>query len=70
MASKATPDAKEKFVKAVLAFVRSLNLALRDVLMHDFSSRSLKRTRDAAQQFTLVARGLEGSGFGYASLSM
>jgi hypothetical protein len=34
------------------------------------SSRSLKRTRDAAQQFTLVARGLEGSGFGYASVSM
>lgn len=34
------------------------------------ASRSLKRTRDAAQQFTLVARGLEGSGFGYASVSM
>ncbi|RDB17659.1 Importin-13 [Hypsizygus marmoreus] len=34
------------------------------------SSRSLKRTRDAANQFTIVARGLEGSGFGYASVSM
>ncbi|TFK33337.1 armadillo-type protein [Crucibulum laeve] len=34
------------------------------------SSRSLKRTRDAAQQFTLIARGLEGSSFGYASVSM
>ncbi|KAF5376630.1 hypothetical protein D9615_007856 [Tricholomella constricta] len=50
--SKATPEVKEKFVKAVM------------------SSRSLKKTRDAANQFTLVARGLEGSGFGYASVSM
>ncbi|KAH9851222.1 ARM repeat-containing protein [Lenzites betulinus] len=33
-------------------------------------SRSLKRTREAAQQFTLVARGLEGSAFGYATVSM
>jgi len=50
--SKATPEVKEKFVKAIM------------------SSRSLKRTRDAANQFTLVARGLEGSGFGYTSVSM
>ncbi|OBZ74388.1 Importin-13 [Grifola frondosa] len=50
--SKATPEAKEKFVKAV------------------FGSRSLKRTRDAAQQFTLVARGLEGSSFGYTTITM
>ncbi|KAI0350564.1 ARM repeat-containing protein [Trametes cingulata] len=35
-----------------------------------FGTRSLKRTRDAAQQFTLVARGLEGSAFGYATVSM
>ncbi|KAH8077079.1 ARM repeat-containing protein [Cristinia sonorae] len=35
-----------------------------------FSSKSLRRTRDAAQQFTLVARGLEGSSFGYATVSM
>ncbi|PFH48182.1 hypothetical protein AMATHDRAFT_66058 [Amanita thiersii Skay4041] len=33
-------------------------------------SRSLKRIRDAAQQFTLVARGLEGSNFGIASVTM
>jgi len=33
-------------------------------------SRSLKKTREAAQQFTLVARGLEGSNFGYSSLTM
>ncbi|KAI0772392.1 ARM repeat-containing protein [Trametes elegans] len=35
-----------------------------------FGSRSLKRTREAAQQFTLVARGLEGSTFGYATVTM
>ncbi|KAI8996297.1 ARM repeat-containing protein [Trametes punicea] len=35
-----------------------------------FGSRSLKRTREAAQQFTLVARGLEGSAFGYATISI
>ncbi|KAL6303348.1 ARM repeat-containing protein [Sparassis latifolia] len=50
--SKATNEAKDKFVKAV------------------FGSRSLKRTREAAQQFTLVARGLEGSSFGYTSVTM
>ncbi|KAI0791113.1 ARM repeat-containing protein [Abortiporus biennis] len=50
--SKATPEAKEKFVKSI------------------FSSKSLRRTREAAQQFTLVARGLEGSSFGYASQAM
>ncbi|TDL27101.1 ARM repeat-containing protein [Rickenella mellea] len=34
------------------------------------SAKSIKRTRDAAQQFTLVAKGLEGSSFGYASVTM
>lgn len=34
------------------------------------SARSMKRMRDAAQQFALVARGLEGSSFGYASVSV
>lgn len=33
-------------------------------------SRSLRRTRDAANQLILVARGLEGSNFGYASVAM
>lgn len=33
-------------------------------------SRSLRRTRDAANQFILVARGLEGSNFGYTSITM
>ncbi|KAF9471249.1 ARM repeat-containing protein [Pholiota conissans] len=50
--SKASPDAKVNFIKAVAG------------------SRSLKRTREAAQQFTLVARGLEGSNFGYSTLTM
>lgn len=50
--SKATPEAKEKFMKTI------------------FNTRSMRRIRDAAQQFTLVARGLEGSSFGYASVTM
>lgn len=33
-------------------------------------SRSPKKTREAAQQFTLVARGLEGTSFGYASVNI
>ena len=33
-------------------------------------SRSPKKTREAAQQFTLVARGLEGTSFGYASVNV
>ncbi|KAG7094032.1 hypothetical protein E1B28_007654 [Marasmius oreades] len=51
IASKATKEDKERFMKAVLG------------------SRTLKKTREAAQQFTLVARGLEGTSFGYASIS-
>ncbi|KAL0571967.1 hypothetical protein V5O48_009993 [Marasmius crinis-equi] len=51
VASKASREDKERFMKAVLG------------------SRTLKKTREAAQQFTLVARGLEGTGFGYASLA-
>ncbi|EPT00042.1 hypothetical protein FOMPIDRAFT_1163505 [Fomitopsis schrenkii] len=35
-----------------------------------FGSRSVRRVRDAAQQFILVARGLEGTGFGYTSVTM
>ncbi|KAJ3980905.1 armadillo-type protein [Lentinula detonsa] len=33
-------------------------------------SKSLKKTREAAQRFALVARGLEGTSFGYATMSM
>lgn len=32
-------------------------------------SRSMKKTRDAANEFTLVARGLEGANFGYATIT-
>ncbi|KAI0651047.1 ARM repeat-containing protein [Trametes meyenii] len=35
-----------------------------------FGTRSIKRAREAAQQFTIVARGLEGSTFGYATVPM
>ncbi|KZT39584.1 hypothetical protein SISSUDRAFT_1061061 [Sistotremastrum suecicum HHB10207 ss-3] len=33
------------------------------------ASRSSKKTRDAAQQFSIIARGLENSSFGYATLA-
>ncbi|KZT19856.1 ARM repeat-containing protein [Neolentinus lepideus HHB14362 ss-1] len=33
-----------------------------------YSSRTIKRTREAAQEFVLVARGLENSSFGYSSV--
>ncbi|OCB89261.1 ARM repeat-containing protein [Sanghuangporus baumii] len=34
------------------------------------SSRSTRKMREAAQQFALVAKGLEGSSFGYASVTI
>lgn len=34
------------------------------------SKGSTKRVREAANQFTLVARGLEGSGFGYGATQL
>ncbi|KAI0290272.1 armadillo-type protein [Multifurca ochricompacta] len=46
--SRAGPEAKDAFVKAVFG-----------------SSRSIRRTRDAVRQFTIVARGQEGSNFGF-----
>ena len=68
---RATDEAKNKFIKAVFGYVLPapiLNFASLPRL--SCSTRSMKRTRDAAQQFTLVARGLEGSTFGYATVSM
>jgi len=50
--SQASPNAKEKFLKAVAG------------------ARSTKKIRDSANQFALVARGLEGSSFGYATTTM
>lgn len=35
-----------------------------------YGSRANKRIRDAASQFTLVARGLEGSSFGHATITL
>ncbi|KIY73852.1 ARM repeat-containing protein [Cylindrobasidium torrendii FP15055 ss-10] len=49
--SKAGPDEKEKFLKAVIG------------------TKSNKKIREAANQFALVARGLEGTSFGYATAS-
>jgi hypothetical protein len=34
------------------------------------SSRGTKRIKDAANQFSLVARGMEASGFGYAASTL
>lgn len=63
---------KEKFVKGVVGYAQFCFPLLETQPQTPFpiSSRSLKRTRDAANQFTLVARGLEGSNFGYASVTM
>ncbi len=68
--SKAGPAIKETFVKTVLGLVLELFSGW-FLLMFAFDrSRSIKRTREAANQFALVARGLEGTSFGYASVSM
>lgn len=69
MHSKAGPEAKEVFVKAIIRYVNRRTF-FEFLLSSPSSSRSLKRTRDAAQQFMLVARGLEGSSFGHATVSM
>jgi hypothetical protein len=69
--SKATPEAKRAFVKAIIGFVHAVifvDLLVLTMTMTMSRSRSPKKTREAAQQFTLVARGLEGTSFGYASV--
>lgn len=67
---RATPEAKNKFIKTIFGYDLMLGLIHSSSLIGVSRSRSLKRTRDAAQQFTLVARGLEGSAFGYATVTM
>lgn len=44
-----------------------VDLVGKDRLSSPYRSRSIKKAKEAANQFTLVARGLEGSGFGQAS---
>ena len=66
---RATPEAKNKFIKAVFGSVLNVVVAPYMLTLPP-SSRAMKRIREAAQQFTLVARGLEGSTFGYATVSM
>jgi hypothetical protein len=70
MPSQAGSEAKNRFIKAVTRSEVARYLTTSLVLMRVPSSRSSKRIRDAAQQFTVVARGLEGSSFGYATVSM
>lgn len=69
MTSRADADAKNKFIKSlagsVTGDVRDTNPGSDAIYIH--RARTIKRTRDASQQFTLIARGLEGSNFGYAS---
>jgi len=45
-----------------------VDLLVLNMTMTMSRSRSLKKTRKVAQQFTLVARGLEGTSFRYASV--
>ena len=66
---KANIAAKEQFIKAVFGYVTACLLALH-ANNSKLRSRSMKRVRDAAQQFILIARGLEGTGFGYTSVTM
>lgn len=61
---------KERFVKGIVGYVGLSGDSLCHIMILVCRSRSLRRTRDAANQFTLVARGLEGSNFGYASVTM
>lgn len=49
---------------------RANDAAKEQLIKAVFGSRSMKRVRDAAQQFILIARGLEGTSFGYASVTM
>jgi len=65
--SRAGPEAKDALVKAVFGCVSlSLFLTARLNFMLASGSRSIRRTREAVRQFTIVTRGQEGSNFGFA----
>ncbi|KAL4071677.1 armadillo-type protein [Scleroderma yunnanense] len=74
IASKYPAETREWMNKVLFAddFVesRASPEAKRAFVKAVIGSRSPKRTREAAQQFTLIARGLEGTSFGYASITM
>ncbi|ELU38720.1 hypothetical protein AG1IA_07249 [Rhizoctonia solani AG-1 IA] len=59
--------AREKFMKAVLGYVDTgfVEEITADVAAN--RTRSTKKTKEAANEYALVARGLEGSAFGYAT---
>ena len=68
--SRASPEAKDALVKAVFGHVYRFHLCGPNLTLFSLAatsgSRSIKRTRDAVRQFTIVARGQEGSNFGFA----
>ena len=66
--SKATPEAgfRESYHRVCPRSSVFVDLLVLTVTMS--RPRSPKKTRKVAQQFTVVARGLEGTSFGYASV--
>lgn len=64
---KTRTSSLEQYLRKYHLIARCLFLM---IVYYHSRSRSTKRTREAAQQFTIVAKGLEGSSFGYASLTM
>ncbi|QRW26295.1 Myb protein 1A [Rhizoctonia solani] len=65
--AKIPAAAREKFMKAVLGYVDTgfVEEITADVAAN--RTRSTKKTKEAANEYALVARGLEGSAFGYAT---
>ncbi|KAF8742077.1 ARM repeat-containing protein, partial [Rhizoctonia solani] len=65
--AKIPAAAREKFMKAVLGYVDTgfVEEITADVAAN--RTRSAKKTKEAANEYALVARGLEGSAFGYAT---
>jgi len=66
---KSRAGSKRKIHESYSKVRKNTHISLSELLICG-SSRAAKRIREAAQQFTLVARGLEGTSFGYATVSM
>jgi hypothetical protein len=68
--SRAGPEAKDALVKAVFGYAYRVHLYSQTKILSPVGaasgSRSIRRTRDAVRQFTIIARGQEGSNFGLA----
>ena len=71
---KADHETKEKFLTALsqLSAIPASGCLPRSELdgRYRSSKGSTKRVKDAANQFALVARGFEGSGFGYGATQL